>query len=66
MGKMTTSEVGSHVQRHLAEMADLFVPGVKLTFLMRNPDAPDGSMLITDEDDLYEIERAIARLQGDI
>lgn len=44
--------VGRAVGEHLAEMAALFKPGVKLTFLARRPEAPDGSqdMVLTDDD----------------
>lgn len=40
------------ISAHLAEIAGLFVPGVKLTLLARSPSHPDGSrdMVVTSDD----------------
>lgn len=53
--------VGREIQWHLGEIAELFKPGVKLTFLARHPDSPYGTadMVLTD-DTLFE---AIAALE---
>lgn len=54
---------GQQVREVLFRLAALFVPGVKLTFVMRNPALPDGTLLVT-EDDEIEIEAALRRLRG--
>ena len=43
--------VGQIIGEHLGEIASLFKPGTKLTFLARRPNAPDGSqdMVMTDD-----------------
>lgn len=45
---------------HLAEISKLFVSGMKLTILVRNPERPDGSqdVMLTD-DKLPEAIRAL-------
>lgn len=52
--------VGERVQEHLAEIAKLFRPGVKLTILVRAPFLPDGDLVVTD-DNLVLAEKALAR-----
>jgi hypothetical protein len=50
------------IEARLASLADnVFEPGVKLTFIMRNPEAEDGGMIITGEDDPEVLIEAIRR-----
>lgn len=45
------AEVGAEIREHLAEIETLFVPGMKLTLLVRDPRFPDASrdMVITND-----------------
>jgi hypothetical protein len=52
------------VEKKLQELGDVFAEHVKLTFLMRNPEEPDGSMIIT-SDTLPEIIKAVQKLKKD-
>jgi hypothetical protein len=54
------ARVGEIISDQLARLATLFKPGVKLTFLARSPDAPDGArdMVVTDD----TLDAAIAAL----
>lgn len=61
---MTLAEVQAELEDHLQEIADLFVPGVHLTLLMRNPAVPEtGGLLMTDEaeEDLQEVLDEVKR-----
>lgn len=51
MSDRRVQEVGAAVSEHLAEIAEMFKDGAKLTFLARFPDWPDGSrdMLVTND-----------------
>ena len=53
------------IEDKMRSLADnVFAPGVKLTFVMRNPAEPDGGMIVTDEadpDDLIEAIRTTWR-----
>lgn len=52
----------AEVESRLKSLADnVFEPGVKLTFIMRNPCEPDGSMIITDEETPDALFTAISR-----
>jgi hypothetical protein len=48
------------VERHLLEIAKLFQPRCKITFLMRDPTTDEGDLLLTD-DTLNEIIKAVER-----
>jgi len=52
--------VGQEVSQALGNLAPLFKPGVRLTFVARRPECPDGSqdMVITD-DDLFDVMKAL-------
>jgi hypothetical protein len=54
------TSVGREIASHLADLADLFKPGAKLTLLVRRPEHPDGSqdMVVTD-DGLHEVIAAL-------
>jgi hypothetical protein len=52
------------VEKKLQELGDVFAEHVKLTFLMRNPEEPDGSMIIT-SDTFPEIIKAAQKLKKD-
>ena len=50
------------IEALLVDLEDnVFEPGVKLTFIMRNPEAEDGGMIITGEDDPEVLIDAIRR-----
>lgn len=58
-----TDQVGTHLDAILA----LFKPGAKITVLVRHPSHRDGSrdFVLTSEDDLYEVVRALEIRRGD-
>lgn len=60
---MSVEYVQFIVSNKLAELAELFQPGTKLTFISRNPDVSEGHMVITD-DDLAEIEKVIQKVKS--
>lgn len=62
-------ELHDRISGPLAEIQDLFKPGVKVTLLVRTPGFPDGArdVLVTDEDDLELVIAAIqARQAGSV
>jgi hypothetical protein len=58
--KPKVREVSAECMRHLDEMADLFKPRCKLTFLMRDPDNQEAEMLLT-TDGIDELIKALER-----
>lgn len=44
-------EAGRAIQEMMADIADMFVPGYRITVVARNPEFPDGSrdMVLTDD-----------------
>jgi hypothetical protein len=46
--------VGREVQRHLAEMAELFVEDARLTLVMRVPGKPGGWFVIGSDQELQD------------
>ncbi len=54
-------EAGDRMADHLADIAKLFVPGMKLTLLARHPGFPDGSrdIVMGDDQDLEAIVAAV-------
>ncbi len=59
---MTTDvkTVAAEIERHLNEIAPLFVPGVRFTFIARVPGNDEADMLLT-IDDLVMVKRLIQR-----
>lgn len=53
----------AEVARHLGQLERIFKPGVKLTFLMRDPENPECDLLIT-ADTLDGIAAAVERSRG--
>lgn len=54
------------IQAHLEELANLFVPEAKLTFVMRVPGELDTvSMLVSDDPDLQAVRSVINYLEGE-
>lgn len=54
--------VGEEVSYHLDEIKKLFLPGVKVTLLVRRPSRPDGSQDFSmSDDDPTEAIRALER-----
>lgn len=53
-------EVGEIIENHLNDIAMLFKPGAKLTFIARTPGNPDADMLMT-IDSLDEIAALVQR-----
>lgn len=52
--------VGHRIAELLAETESMFKPGVKLTFIARNSDCPDGSQdMIVTSDSIAEAIRAL-------
>ena len=53
--------VGEQIGDHMAEIVQLFKPGVKITVVVRTPDYPDGSrdMILTSD----TFDRVIAALR---
>jgi len=50
-------QLGTEIAAELADLARFFKPGVRLTFMARQPGYPDRDMIITDDglDDLAEM-----------
>lgn len=53
-------DAGRAIAGHLSEIKGLFVPGTKVTLIVRRPEKPDGSQDFVLTDDL--IDEAIAAL----
>lgn len=45
----------------LADLESLFKPGAKLTFIARRPGNPDQDFMVTNDDDLVELEALVRR-----
>lgn len=54
--------VSAKVAQHMEQLGKLFKSNVKLSFIARIPGNDEGDLIITD-DDLFEIEKAVIRLQ---
>lgn len=48
----------------LADLEDFFLPRCRLTFLMRDPENDECTMLITNDPDLPAVRRVIEGLEG--
>lgn len=59
---MTLTEVQIECDSTLQRLESLFVPGCRLTLLMRSPGVDDGDLLFT-KDDIDDVIKAIARLK---
>jgi hypothetical protein len=65
MSQLTVQQVGAEISRHLNEIAELFKPGAKLTFVSRSPDFPDGSRdMVLTSDDLGAVIAALEIRRG--
>lgn len=53
---MKLEDVYDEIAQALAELARLFKPHAKLTFVMRNPELEDGDMFVSDDDPQKVIE----------
>lgn len=56
-----SAKVAYAQDRVAAALADLEEPECRLTFVMRRPGHDDGYMITTNDPDLAEVERTIAR-----
>ena len=63
MSNASVQNVGAEIERHLNEIATLFKPGAKLTFIARTPGNDDADMLLT-IDDLEEVKKVIERTEA--
>lgn len=55
MKKAKPEDVAAEVQSHLTELAELFHPHCRLTFIMRNPDVPDTGHMVVSNDDIDRV-----------
>jgi hypothetical protein len=59
------ANVGQRIAEALADLEPYFVPGVKLTFLARNPAVPDGlSDMVITNDAMDDVIAAMERHKG--
>lgn len=54
--------VGDRIVDHLLQIEQMFLPGAKVTLLVRHPTVEDADMLLS-TDDLVEAEAAIRKLR---
>ena len=60
--KLTVAQVRREVERHLAEISELFVDTVEFTFVARNKALDDSDLVVTTEDALPPVIDALGRL----
>jgi hypothetical protein len=58
------SRVHEEASAALARLARLFLPSARLTLVVRTPELPDGTVIVTN-DDAEEVVAAIRRTYGD-
>ncbi len=60
MNNNSVQRVRAIIERHLNDIAPLFVAGMRVTFIARNPASDEQDMVIT-ADDLSEVAKVIDR-----
>ena len=53
--------VRDQIAIHMGEIAKLFLPGIMITVICRMPDDPEREMMLSNEDDYSEIQKAVER-----
>lgn len=66
MIQILLESVSAEIEEHMFQMEQIFVPGMKLTFIARHPDTQESEYLYTSdklEDVLKTVQRMIERNQ---